>query len=290
MLATLPPTARGRLVAQLGRAAVERAIRSGELVLVRRGVLAGRNHETGTVFRVRTQQARIRGMSVAAHGTAAELHALDRLGRASGAVRLLKPSGGAWRDSDASVGVAQLPTHHVTKVGGVPATSMARTVVDLGRRGTLVSSVVLADSALRRGCKPADLKQVLADCRDWPGHAKAAAAVALASPLAESVLESVSRVVFARQGLPAPELQASISDADGFIGRVDFLWRDQRVVGESDGMSKYRDIVDVHLEKLRQERLEYAGFTVVRWTWDDIWTRSDWVVTRLVRALGLAGR
>jgi len=37
----------------------------------------------------------------------------------------------------------------------------------------------------------------------------------------------------------------SLGDADGFIGRVDFLWREQRVVGESDGMGKYTDILDL---------------------------------------------
>lgn len=291
VLTAVPPTSRGRLIAQLGRTAVDRALREGELVVVRRGVLAGRRCCLPDVaFRVLAQQARIRGPSWASHGTAGELHKLDRLGRASGAVRLLKSSGGAWRDAEVSVGVAQLPPHHVTNVAGVPATSIARTVVDLGRRSTLVSAVVLADSALRRGCTTAELEQVLADCRDWPGLPKAAAAVAQASPLAESVLESVSRAVFVRHRLPAPELQVSVGDSEGFIGRVDFLWREQRVVGESDGMGKYTDILDLHAEKVRQERLECAGFTIIRWTWDDIWTRSDWVVARLARALGLSNR
>ena len=265
-------------------------MREGELVVVRRGVVAGRNCHPTLAFRVLAQQARIRGLSVASHGTAAQLLEFERLGRAAGPVRLLKPSGGAWRDAEVSVGVAQLPPHHVSHIAGVATTSMARTVVDLGRRVSHVSAVVLADSALRRGCKPAELDQVLADCRNWPGTPRAAAAVAFASPLAESVLESVSRAVFARHGLRKPELQVSLGDADGFIGRVDFLWRGQRVVGEADGMAKYKDIFDVHAEKLRQERLECAGFTVVRWTWDDIWTRSDWVVARVSRALGMAER
>lgn len=55
-------------------------------------------------------------------------------------------------------------------------------------------------------------------------------------------------------------------------------------------LGKYTDILDLHAEKVRQERLECAGFTVIRWTWDDIWTRSDWVVARLARALGLSNR
>ena len=71
------------------------------------------------------------------------------------------------------------------------------------------------------------MERALADCRDWPGLPNAVAAVSHASPLAESVLESVSRVVFARHELPVPELQVSLGDADGFIGRVDFLWPDK---------------------------------------------------------------
>lgn len=269
---------------------MDRAIRSGELVLVRRGVVAGAGCERDYAFRVRVQQARVRGVAVAAHGTAVELHGLERLGRPSSTVRLLKPSGGAWRDREVAVGVAQLPPGHVTSIGGVPATSMARTVVDHARRAAHVSGVVIADSALRAGCCRDDLEQVLADCHDWPGIPAARVAMAFADPLAESVLESISRVAFARAGLPVPELQVNLRDADGFIGRVDFLWPDERVVGEADGLGKYKDILDVQLEKLRQERLEQAGFVVVRWTWDDIWTRSDWVVARLTRALRLSAR
>lgn len=283
MLATLPPTPSGALAKQIGRRAVERAVHSGELLLVRRGIVAGARCEQDLVFRVRVQQARIRGVSVAAHGTAAELHGLERLGRPSSTVRLLKPSGGAWRDRDVSVGVAQLPPRHVCAINGVPATAVARTVVDLARRTTHMSGVVLADSALRAGCSRSDLEQILADCHDWPGVPNACRAVAFASPLAESVLESISRVAFADAGLPAPQLQVNLSDAQGFIGRVDFLWPEQRVVGEADGLGKYKDILDLQLEKLRQERIERAGWVVARWTWDDIWNAAA-ITTERVRA------
>jgi hypothetical protein len=131
-----------------------------------------------------------------------------------------------------------------------------------------MSGVVLADGALRAGCCRSDLDQVLADCRDWPGISAARATIAFANPLSESVLESISR--------------------------VDFLWPDQRVIGEADGLAKYKDILDLHAEKLRQERLERAGWTVVRWTWDAIWTNSAGTAERVRAALrrgaDLAGR
>lgn len=241
MLADLPPTPSGALAKQIGRRAVDRAIRTGELPLVRRGVVAGVQCEQNHAFRVRVQQARVRGLAVAAQGTAIELHRLERLGRPSATVRLLKPSGGAWRDREVSVGVAQLPPGHVTAVNGVPATSVARTVVDHARRATHLSGVVIADSALRAGCSRSDLEQVLADCREWPGAPHARAAVA--------------------------------------------LWPEPRVIGEADGPGKYKDILDLHAEKLRQERLERAGWIVVRWTWDDIWTNAVGTANRIRAAL-----
>jgi very-short-patch-repair endonuclease len=63
-----------------------------------------------------------------------------------------------------------------------------------------------------------------------------------------------------------PEPQVWLADDAGTIGRVDFLWRVPRVIGEADGRVRYRDN-ELWREKLRQERLEEAGFVVLRWTW-----------------------
>jgi very-short-patch-repair endonuclease len=68
---------------------------------------------------------------------------------------------------------------------------------------------------------------------------------------------------FARR---VPELQVWLGDDAGTIGRVDFLWRKAGVVGEADGRVKYTDSA-LWQEKLRQERLEDAGYGVLRWTW-----------------------
>jgi very-short-patch-repair endonuclease len=83
-------------------------------------------------------------------------------------------------------------------------------------------------------------------------------------------------------GLPAPELQVPLGDASR-VGIVDFYWREFGVVGEADGLMKYDEEQPESLraEKLRQEALEDVGFIVIRWTWDDIWRRPDWVEARL---------
>ena len=65
------------------------------------------------------------------------------------------------------------------------------------------------------------------------------------SPLRESPLESVSYAEFVDWGIPLPELQVTIHDEEDFVGRVDFLWRDSRVIRE-------------------------LGYIVVRRTWDEL--------------------
>lgn len=41
-------------------------------------------------------------------------------------------------------------------------------------------------------------------------------------------------------GMPMPELQVRFYDASGFIGRVDFFWRQLGIIGEADGRIKFR--------------------------------------------------
>lgn len=140
-------------------------------------------------------------------------------------------------------------------------------------------AVFAADSALRIGRTTlSELHAVLADCAGWPGIQRATRVVDLADPNCESALESISRVAMHTEGLPAPRTQVVISDANGPFARVDFLWDDERVIGEADGLAKYepdgrrsvRDIV--RAEKRREERLADAGYEVVRWGWEDAQT------------------
>jgi len=83
--------------------------------------------------------------------------------------------------------------------------------------------------------------------------------------------------------MPEPELQHEFYDSDGFIGRVDMWWPDFKVIGEADGLGKYDDILDLRAEKIREDRLRRLGLTVVRWTWDEIWSAPREVVARIER-------
>ncbi len=93
-------------------------------------------------------------------------------------------------------------------------------------------------------------------------------------------------------GFARPTLQWALSDADGFVGEVDFAWPDLGIVGEADGEAKYLDaalrrgrspervVVD---EKYREDRIRALGYRVVRWGWREA-TNSALLRRRLLAA------
>jgi hypothetical protein len=166
---------------------------------------------------------------------------------------------------------ATLAPDDVCDVGGVLVTSVARTLVDVARRHTLVHSVAALDAALHaRRLTTDELDAVLARCWNWPRIRRAHRAVRLADSRAESPLESVSRLVLMWAGVPTPDLQVTLVDENGVPrGRVDFYWDEFGVAGEADGRAKYDERAVLTREKYRQELLEDLGVVVLRWGWED---------------------
>jgi hypothetical protein len=158
---------------------------------------------------------------------------------------------------------------------GAAVTSVPRTLVDLARHDRL-GGLIAADAALHEGLlRMANVYRALARARGWPGVRQARRTLVLASTLPESPLESWTRLRLHDSGLPEPELQVEIVAA-GIVYRVDMLWREQRVILEADGRTKYTGDELCH-EKVRQERLTRLGYVVVRVMWTDI--ARDWSAT-----------
>jgi Protein of unknown function (DUF559) len=227
----------------------------------------------------------LRRRAVASEASAAYLYGLPLFAGEPAKVTLTAEpgTGSTRRYGDLSIRAARLPTSHVHRVAGVPVTTAARTVVDLARKLPFADSVALADAALQRGlAAPAQLERVLADCTGWPGIRQAARVVAFTDDRCETPLESISRVFFAGHGLPRPDTQQVIVDADGHpVGRVDFLWKQEATVGEADGQLKYRQPATLWYEKQREDRLRELGFEVVRWGWDDVLHRPKQTAHRI---------
>lgn len=292
-LRRLPPIAAARAADYgLSRRGLAEAVVRGDVVKVGKGVVVGADRlaptETAPVHAVRVAAAleRMHGIAAASHGSAALLNMLARLGRPTSQVRLTR-GGGRYRrlDAGARLHVAGLPDEHLTTAYGVLVTTPARTTMDLARRVSFRSGVVVADSAMRAGTTDAEFADVLNYCRRWPGRRKAMRVAAFASPLAETPLESVSRVLFHEHGLPVPLLQHPLTGASGARYRADFYWEEFGVVGEADGLLKYDDPLAARQEKVRELDIEDTGLEVVRWTWDQVWRTPDLVVTKVRRAL-----
>jgi hypothetical protein len=267
----LVPVARGVYVTADYGARVG-SLRGGELALRAGAVLA--NMEPG---------------SVTSHQTAAGLHGLDVLDPPKEIVITRPPGASRTGKPGVRVHAARLPRTHVTQQLAVPATTVARTVVDMARSAGFRDGVVVADSALRlQLTSKSKLRQILAECGPMPGRKRARPVIEFADALSESPLESIGRVAFAELGLPPPALQVPIG-APVVFARADYLWRRYWTIAEADGVLKYEDPTRAVRQLERDTRLRDAGFEVVHFGWREITQEPESVVAR-IRAAFRRGR
>ena len=229
--------------------------------------------------------ARVRPGSVIAFGSAALAHGLPLLGGPPPRVQLIVPEG-AWTGLREGVRFrsGRLDPRHIA-AAMPPVTSVARTCVDIARYESLASALVVGDAAVGRGLVSVDdACHLLKGMGTVRGCRRAAAALPWLSGLRESPLESRSWAAFLDWNIPLPEMQQPIWDGQGFIGRVDFLWREFGVIGEADGRLKYTGDA-LWDEKRREDRLRALGFRVVRWSWHDLGSRKAAVRAALQSAL-----
>jgi hypothetical protein len=277
-------------------------VRTGDLVLLRRGVYAtGDSLASSADDPARMHALHVvavlmpgRALASASHESAAILHGLDLLERPpESLVTLTRPPhvrGSRASGNDLRVHAATLSPGHVTKHYGLPVTSVARTVIDLARALPFQHGVVVADSALHaRKTTHDELDLVLAACSAWPGGERARRVAAFSDHRSESVLESCARVTFDDHGLPPPELQVDIGDDGQFIGRVDFYWADYLTIAEADGAIKYAEAGRAVKQLERDQLLREAGYKVVHFTWRQLFRETDRLIARIREAFARPG-
>jgi hypothetical protein len=100
-------------------------------------------------------------------------------------------------------------------------------------------------------------------------------------------METRWRLLLVLAGLPRPEAQVPIRDDDGrFIGRPDLLYRSSALAIEYDGANHRDRLVD---DNRRQNGLVAAGFRLLRFTAQDVYTIPGAVVTQVRSQLGPNG-
>jgi len=128
----------------------------------------------------------------------------------------------------------------ITHRDSIPVTTVARTIEDLG-------ATILAPHLIRRARRQAELRGYRLEGAE--------------SDRTRSDLETAFLALFAHHGLPAPEVNVT-------LGRwtVDFLWRKERLVVETDFWTYHRGSVAFEDDHARELDLHAVGYTVRRFT------------------------
>lgn len=181
--------------------------------------------------------------------------------------------------------VAHVPPPDRTDLGGVPTTTLLRTVLDCARTSPPIEGLAIADAALRAGLPLDDAVGRLAGLAKHRGVRRAREILAVADAGAESPGESHARFYLLAAGLPRPTTQLEVRTRLGTF-RADMGWEEWKLLLEYDGRSKYEaDAIEAFMrEKRRADALAEAGYRVLRITKEDL-RAPETLVARVMRHL-----
>jgi hypothetical protein len=182
-----------------------------------------------------------------------------------------------------------LPSAHVVEVGGLPTTTVDRTLADLG--------AVVGPGTVERAVEQAVVGRLtsierlyrFADSHGRQGRGGIGALRAaldgwvMGETPPDSVLEVMLGRVVERASLPSPVFQHEIVDGRGrFVARVDTAWPTNRLIVEVDGLHAHATAAALQHDLHRQNQLIRLGWTVLRFTWRDV-VRSPHLVAGQIR-------
>jgi very-short-patch-repair endonuclease len=160
-------------------------------------------------------------------------------------------------------------------------TSLLRTVLDCARELPLREAVVICDAALRAGLEMSELQEAALSVRG-PRSGAVRRVVEVADGRSESAIESCLRLLV----LPLAAVRSQVHIAG--VGRVDLLV-DGWLVLEADGFEFHRDRASYRNDRRRHNALVAAGYTVLRFTYEDV-VHDEERVLETIRAVLARGR
>jgi hypothetical protein len=183
-----------------------------------------------------------------------------------------------------------LTDEDVTEVDNIPCTTVARTLLDLAG--------VVTQRQLERAFDQAEILEVLdlTAINDQlnrnptrPG-AKAVRHVLETHYIGRtptwSENEEALLAITRELGIPDPETnQFVILDDGGPAIRADFVWRDRRVIVEADSRKWHDTSQRFEQDRVRDQRLTAAGWTIIRTTWRQMKQRPHELRPILIRLL-----
>jgi very-short-patch-repair endonuclease len=261
-------------------AAIKRRWRAGRLHRLHRGIyLVGHAVAPEGAAEVAALLACGSG-SVVSHRSAARLWGLPAFLGWTKPVEVTVPG----RDAGKKGGIAIYPVNSidprdVRRADGIPATTPARTLLDLSALLPIDTiEVAYADARARGLVNEADLADVL---QRNPGRRGAKAlrsllALAVGGGVSRSEAERRMRGIMRTAALPAPKCNTRVA---GF--EEDFIWPEQRVIVEVDGFAFHADKRSFERDRERDARLAASGYVVIRVTWRQLVARREAVAARI---------
>jgi very-short-patch-repair endonuclease len=246
----------------LTRDAIAHRARQSRLHRLYRGVYAVGTPALSWQGRWKAAVLAASGSAVLSHRSAAALWGL--LEPVAGPVEVTLPGRGGRRKRSGLLirrSTSLLPMHR-TRHLGIEVTTPARTIVDLRR---MVEAPTLRQAIRQAEFLGLPLPDVETD------HTR-------------SELETIFLRLCRRHGIPAPEVNVRVGPY-----LVDFLWREERVIAETDGFHVHRGRAAFSRDRARLVELRGLGFEVLPFSYEHVVGRGRWVAAALKRALSSAG-
>jgi hypothetical protein len=226
---------------------------------------------------------------VVGYRAAAWLHGLD-------GIPSLEPEfavpHGTWRRGPSDHQRRRIDDLEIVQIDGVIVTSVAQTLVDLCAVVDLDIVERAAESALRMRLidelRLRDFANLWAFSRHGsPGLREVLDRRPIGACPTGSDLETRCLQVWRYGGVPAPERQWRVADADGeWVADADFGFPPRRFVVETDGLETHKTREQQQYDLNRQNRISDAGYDFRRFTHHDVTRRPAYVCRETL--LGLA--
>ena len=177
----------------------------------------------------------------------------------------------------------RIANDEITRVAGLPVTTVARTAFDLGRHLPRGQALARLDALMR--ATPFSVEDVMLLAKRYRG-ARGARRLRELLPLvdggAASPKETTLRLLLVDAGLPAPTTQIPVHDNWRLVAMLDMGWEEFKVAAEYDGDQHRSDRRQYVKDMRRLAVLERKGWIVIRVIAED--DPAD-VVTRVSNAL-----
>ena len=157
------------------------------------------------------------------------------------------------------------------EIDGIPCTSLALTLLNL--------AAVSPRRHVERACDEAEVLEIfdlaaIQELLDRSGGCRGAGTLravlrehAIGTTLTRNKLEEGMLAALDALGLPRPHVNAEVVCRPGVAPEVDFLWRRQRLVLETDGNRFHSTRRQIERDRRKEANLVRAGYRVLRATW-----------------------